>query len=99
MILIYCPCKDKVEAKKISKALLAKKLIACVNIVQSDSMYCWKNKLCNDREAIAIMKTAAKKTAEVEKEIKKLHSYDLPAIIKINAKSNNEFKDWIKRQT
>ena len=45
------------------------------------------------------MMTAAKKTAEVEKEIKKLHSYDLPAIIKINAKSNNEFKDWIKRQT
>jgi periplasmic divalent cation tolerance protein len=98
MILIYCPCKDREEAKRIAKSLLGKKLIACANIVQSDSIYCWKNKLCSEKEAIAIFKTTEKKSAAAEKETKKLHSYELPAIIKINAKANKEFEKWVDGQ-
>jgi periplasmic divalent cation tolerance protein len=98
MILIYCPCKDKEEAKMISTSLMGKKLISCANIIQSDSLYCWKGKICDDKEAIAIMKTTAKKSGLAEKEIKRLHSYELPAIIKIYASANKEFERWMVKQ-
>lgn len=93
MVIIYCPCKNKTEAKNISKQLVKKKLIACANIIESESIYCWKNKLCNEKEAIIIAKT--NKAKEAEKLIKKLHSYEIPAIIKINAKANKEFEKWV----
>lgn len=96
MIIIYCPCKNKTEAKKIAKTLLNKKLIACANIIKSDSIYCWKSKMCNEKEAIMLLKTTKQKEIKTRTEIKKLHSYDLPAIITINAKANNLFENWVK---
>ena len=38
MILIYITCKDKEEAKKISKHLLEKKLIACTNMTPIETI-------------------------------------------------------------
>ena len=99
MILIYCPCKNKKEAKRIAESLIAKKLVACANIVGSDSLYVWKGKLCCEKEAILLLKTAGSNKEKVNKEIKKLHSYDLPAIININCRSNKLFEDWVIKQT
>lgn len=97
MIIIYCPCKNKTEAKKIATNLLNKKLIACANIIQSDSVYCWKNKLCNEKEAIMLIKTTKNKETKARAELKRLHSYDLPAIITISAKANKEFEKWLSK--
>ncbi|MBW2992350.1 divalent-cation tolerance protein CutA [Candidatus Woesearchaeota archaeon] len=97
MIIIYCPCKNKTEAKNIATKLLNKKLIACANIIQSDSIYNWKNKLCSEKEAIMLLKIKNTNKEKVTKEIKKLHSYDLPAIITINAKANQEFEKWLSK--
>ena len=55
------------------------------------------DKLENQKEAILIAKT--NKPKETEKQIKKMHSYDLPAIIRINVKANTEFENWVKKQT
>lgn len=99
MIIIYCPCKNRTEAKKIAKVLLDKKLIACANILQSDSMYCWENKLCSEKEAVMFLKSKKGNEGKINKEIKKLHSYSLPAIITFNCRSNKEFKQWVIKQT
>ena len=95
---MYCPCKNKVEAKNIAKSLLNKGFAACINIFQSDSIYKWNKKICNDKEAVMIIKTKNINEDKVKKEIKKLHSYGLPAIITIDCKANKEFEDWINKQ-
>jgi len=99
MIIIYCPCKNKAEAKKIAKELIDKRLVACANIIQSESLYEWKNKLCEGNEAVMLLKTKKTNEERVKKEIKRLHSYDLPAIITINCRSNPEFERWVDKQT
>jgi periplasmic divalent cation tolerance protein len=98
MIMIYLPCKNKTEAKKIAANLIKKKLIACANIVQSDSIYNWKNRLYNDKESILLLKAKRTDERQIRQEIKKLHSYELPAIITINAKANKEFENWVDKQ-
>ncbi|MFH1359074.1 MAG: divalent cation tolerance protein CutA [archaeon] len=35
----------------------------------------------------------------VAKEIQKIHSYDIPCIIKINVEVNKEYDDWISDET
>jgi len=98
MALVYITCKDKAEAKKISKYLLEKRLIACSNIFPIESMYWWKNKIVNDNEIVILAKTLNKNYETIKKEVKKLHSYEIPCILKIDAKANEEYMKWVKEE-
>jgi periplasmic divalent cation tolerance protein len=70
------------EAENISDYLIANHLAACVNIVPSiRSVYWWDNKVNHDAEVLMIIKTAASKIEEVEKSIRRLHSYETPELI------------------
>lgn len=99
MILIYITAKDKEEAKAISKALLEKRLVACTNIHPIDSLYWWKNKIQEDQETVIIAKTKETNYEKVKQEVKKLHSYDTPCILKIKAEANEEYTKWIQKET
>ena len=98
MIILYITCKDKAEAKKIANALIKKKMIACGNILPIDSLYRWKGKLQSDKEAVLLAKTSSSKAKHAEKEIKKIHSYECPCIIKINSTANKEYQNWLNAQ-
>lgn len=97
MTLIYITCKDKAEAKKISKALLEKKLIACSNMFPIESMYWWKGKIEESKEFLIIAKTNDVNYDKIKAEVKKLHSYDVPCILKIEGEANKAYDDWIRR--
>jgi periplasmic divalent cation tolerance protein len=98
MIMFYVPCKDRDESRKISKILIEKRLVACTNIVPIESHYVWEEKLCEDNESVLIAKTTEDKEEIVRKEIKGLHSYDVPAILSFQIKANEEYEDWAKKQ-
>ena len=95
MILVYVVCKNKEEANKIGKYLVKKNLAACANTFPISSFYHWGNKLVEDNEFVLILKTLLGKYEKIKKEIKGLHSYDIPAIIKIKVEANSEYKDWV----
>ena len=99
MILVYVVCKDKGEADKIGKLVVKKRLAACANIFPINSFYHWENKLVEDNEFVLLLKTILDSYKELEKEIKKLHSYEVPAIIKITAEASDEYITWIKKNT
>lgn len=98
MTLVYITCKDEKEAKTISLHLLKKRLIACANIFPIKSMYWWNKKIVNDKEIVVIAKTNNKNLKKIEYEVKKLHSYEIPCILKINANANKEYDEWAKKE-
>ncbi|MEM5778381.1 MAG: divalent-cation tolerance protein CutA [Candidatus Aenigmatarchaeota archaeon] len=93
---VYVTCSNKKEANKIALHLLDKKLIACANIFPIESLYWWKEKIEKAKEFILIVKTSNKKFKKVENEIKKIHSYSIPCIIRFDAKANKKYEKWIK---
>ena len=99
MTIVYITCKDNKEAKAISKHLLDKRLIACANIHPIDSLYRWQGKLQEDKEVVIIAKTQEKHFKAIKQSVKKLHSYDIPCILKLNAEANEEYTKWIKKET
>jgi periplasmic divalent cation tolerance protein len=95
-IFVYIPTSSKQEAKTISHTLLDKKLIACANIFPVESMYWWEAKIEEASEYIVIAKTKTSFYQKVKAEVKKLHSYEVPAIIKIEVEGNKKYLTWLK---
>ena len=98
MDLIYITCKDEKEAVKISKYLLEKRLIACSNIFPIRSMYWWKGKIQDEKEFVIITKTLDKHYNKIKEEVSKIHSYDIPCILKIDAEANESYGQWVKKE-
>jgi len=99
LILIYLTCANDLEAEKISTHLLNKKLIACSKRMPVKSASWWEGKIESGEEILAIFETTENKFEEIEKEVKKLHSYDLFVMTAIPiVKANKGVEEWIKNQ-
>jgi periplasmic divalent cation tolerance protein len=96
MRIVYITAKDSQSAKKISKFLLKKKLIACANIFPIESMYSWQGKIEEVKEYVILCKTTDSGFEKVEKAVNEMHGYDVPAIYSWKAdKVNKKYSDWI----
>jgi len=96
MTLIYVTCKDEQEAVKISRHLLKERLIACSNMHPIRSMYWWNDKIQDDKEFVMIAKTLEKNYGKIKEEIKKIHSYDIPCILKLDTEADKRYDQWVK---
>jgi periplasmic divalent cation tolerance protein len=99
MIFVYITNPDKKTALKISKYLLENRLCACVNIFKIQSLYWWQGKIENTGEYVVIAKTKDKNYSKIEKEIRKIHPYKIPCILKIKIdKANKDYLEWLMKE-
>lgn len=68
------------EARRMARALVERKLAACAQISEIESFYTWKGAIENEKEFRILFKTTSAQYDAVERAIKELHSYELPAI-------------------
>src|ERR1700681_2018485 len=77
-----------VEAEKAGRALVERRLAACVNILPGMiSHYRWEGKVERAEEAVMLIKTRALLADDVERAVRELHSYSTPAILVIPIES------------
>lgn len=103
MILVYITCESREQAEDIGRHLLKKRLVACVNIIDSaHSMYLWppgKNKIEKATETILLCKTLESNWIALEKEVLKLHTYSNPMIYAIPVTHvTKKYYDWLTNE-
>lgn len=101
MIVIYIVTRDAKESEKIGKHLLKKRLAACVNIIPSiQSFSLWpphKGTIEHANESILLCKTLEDRWEDIEREVKKIHSYQNPAIFAIPvAHASDNYLNWLE---
>ncbi len=97
---VYITVGSEHEAKGIAKNLLDSRLIACANLFPINSLYYWKDKFQEDKEYAIIMKTRSDLIKKLIKELKKIHSYDVPCIVSWDISNGNpDYLSWIKKET
>lgn len=97
----YITCRDAEEAKKISRALVEKKLAACANIIpEINSIYRWKGEIHDEKEALIFAKTTAENRQKIIETVKGLHSYDTPAILFYRIEEGSaDYLKWIREES
>lgn len=98
MIAIFTTTDNLKEARKLAKTLVEQKLVACTQISDIESFYNWENNVQNDQEFRIMFKTTKNKYKDVEREILKIHSYDLPAIYAVDVDElYKPYGDWLNK--
>jgi periplasmic divalent cation tolerance protein len=99
--LVYTTFASLEDAKRVGDALVAARLAACVNIFPGMiSIFEWKGAREEASEVAMIVKTRASLTEAVLAETKRLHPYELPALLVLPTEGGSaEYCDWILSET
>ena len=94
MIISTYPDKD--SAKAIAKMLIEARLAACVQMFPIESMYSWKDKICDENEIMLIIKSKTELFDKIFAAIKEYHTYEIPEIIQVPITNGlSEYLNWI----
>lgn len=99
IITLYVTHKNQEEADKVVDYLLEKRLIVCANFFPVNSVYKWEGKIEHQTEVVSFIKTRKENFEIVRDEILKIHSYEIPCILKIEAEVNESYRNWILGET
>jgi len=85
------------EASRIARALVERRLAACVNVVPGvASTYRWQGAVRTDAEWLLVVKTRRDRFEEVRSAIRELHSYELPEVVMLDiADGDPTYLAWI----
>ena len=100
-ILVYTTYPGLVEAEKAGRALVERRLAACVNILPGMiSHYRWEGAVERGEEAVMLIKTRATLAEAVRAAVKESHPYTTPAIMVVPIESVEEtYFAWILDST
>jgi len=83
-IVVFMTAPNGEEATRLADLLIGAHLAACVQILPAmESVYRWEGKIERQSEILLIAKTTTAKFAELEREVRSLHSYETPEIIAV----------------
>jgi periplasmic divalent cation tolerance protein len=78
LMLVLTTEGDAMRAKALARALLERRLVACVSLQSTDALYHWEGEIHSDCEVQLLMKTTADRLERLQQVVGELHSYDTP---------------------
>jgi len=86
VLLVFCTFPDADTAASVTRTLVEEKLVACGNLIPGvRSIYTWEDKIEDTAEVMVVFKTTGPAYAKLEKRLLKLHPYDTPEIVALEA--------------
>jgi periplasmic divalent cation tolerance protein len=91
------------QAKSIARALVERRLAACVNLVPGVvSVYRWNGAIEEAVETTLLIKTRADLVPALTAAIRELHDYDVPEVIALPiliGEGNDAYRAWVAAET
>jgi periplasmic divalent cation tolerance protein len=99
-IQVATTTENKQDAERIAKALVERRLAACVQLLGPVvSTYWWKNNIETAQEWLCYIKTRKALYDEVEEAIKGVHPYETPEIIAMPiVAGSDDYLDWLNQE-
>ena len=96
LVLVTAP--DSKTARRLARAALRHRLIACANLVPGiESHYRWQGKLERSSEVLLVLKTTRRRLASLERLVMAEHPYDTPEFVVLSVRGGNRrYLKWWK---
>ncbi|HJY85752.1 MAG TPA: divalent-cation tolerance protein CutA [Candidatus Acidoferrales bacterium] len=97
-VVALVTCQSAREAKRIARALVERRVAACVNVLGTPvrSTYRWRGEVQTASEYLLLIKSSRKKFRALRAEVEHLHSYDVPEIIALPIVEGSEtYLRWL----
>src|SRR6188474_2433994 len=100
-VFVYTTYPAIVEAERVGRALVERRLCACVNILPGMvSYYWWQGAIERGDEVVMIIKTRASLAESVRAAVKEMHSYTTPAILVLPIEGGEPgYLQWLMQET
>ena len=96
-IVVFITAPTREEAARLAELLVGARLAACVQILpEMESVYRWEGKIERQAEFLILVKTTHDKFAQLEREVRAIHSYETPEIVAIPVSEISEpYLKWL----
>jgi periplasmic divalent cation tolerance protein len=100
-LLVMTSAPDAGTAQKIARALVERRLAACVNILAPcQSVYNWQGAVEDSNEVPMLIKTTAARYGALEAAITAIHPYEVPEIVALPLSHGlPEYLSWVVAET
>ena len=97
-VVVMVTAPDLKSARKLARAALTARLVACANLVpRLESHYWWQGKLESAAEVLMLMKTVRSRLSALEQLIRKQHPYDTPEFLVLPIdRGTRRYLDWVQ---
>lgn len=98
--IVLVTCGGRQQARKIAKGVVGARLAACVNVILApvESVYRWQGKVENAKEFLLVMKTTGSRLVALQKEVARLHTYEVPEFLVLDATGGSiNYLRWLHK--
>lgn len=96
-VLVWVTTPDAEQAAALARVLVEEGLAACGNVLPGvRSIYRWEGKLCDEPEALLVLKTQRRRFEAVRARVVALHPYACPEVIEVPIEAGHApYLAWI----
>jgi periplasmic divalent cation tolerance protein len=97
LLAVFTTVASAEAAREMGRALVERKLAACAQITEIESIYSWDGAVQDEVEYRVMFKTTAAQYPAIEAAIRELHTYELPAIHAVAVEAVYEpYAAWVE---
>jgi len=98
VVLATAPSRE--VALEISRALVDRRLAACVNVSPATSVYRWEGEVRTEDEHLMVIKTRRTYVDDILDLFKDIHPYDVPELVALEVEDGSaEYLKWVRDET
>ncbi len=100
LVIVSTTVASAAEARKLTGAIIAARLAACVQTLPIRSVYRWRGKVESAPELLLLMKTRRALAKDLMAFIQRRHAYEVPEILATPVTAvYGKYRDWVAAET
>ena len=100
VVIVQTTVSSADEAEKLARALIDRRLAACVQFTTIRSVYRWAGEVQAGSEVRLDIKTAAERVPALKAGLADLHPYEVPELLVLTATDAGEgYANWVAEET
>ncbi|MFA5862653.1 MAG: divalent-cation tolerance protein CutA [Candidatus Thermoplasmatota archaeon] len=97
---VFVTCPDRETARRIARELIARRLVACANLLPVESLYAWDGDVREEPEFAMFLKTRRERVSEVVRAVEELHPHKVPCVVAFPlGEGSAAYYSWVDHET